>query len=130
MRTNHQHILDERRFFLEFADGIRAHLTGASVLAVTGGFRTLEGMASAVSSKEIRIRPTCDVVGLGRPLVFEPHFIAELLAGKTTHAKVLAFDSMFLAVAYHVLNLIAHKQPIPNLEDENTAKEIIDLVSA
>ncbi|KAA1114384.1 hypothetical protein PGT21_006795 [Puccinia graminis f. sp. tritici] len=112
-------------FFLEFADGIRPHLTGASVLAVTGGFRTLEGMASAVSSKQ----RTCDLVGLGRPLVFEPHFVADLLAGKTKQAKLLAFDSMFLAVAYHVLKLIAHQQPIPDLEDENIAKEIIELVS-
>ncbi|KAA1124333.1 hypothetical protein PGTUg99_027198 [Puccinia graminis f. sp. tritici] len=112
-------------FFLEFADGIRPHLTGASVLAVTGGFRTLEGMASAVSSTQ----RTCDLVGLGRPLVFEPHFVADLLAGKTKQAKILAFDSMFLAVAYHVLKLIAHQQPIPDLEDENIAKEIIELVS-
>ncbi|KAA1088436.1 hypothetical protein PGTUg99_027830 [Puccinia graminis f. sp. tritici] len=117
--------LKREGFFLEFADGIRPHLTGASVLAVTGGFRTLEGMASAVSSKQ----RTCDLVGLGRPLVFEPHFVADLLAGKTKQAKLLAFDSMFLAVAYHVLKLIAHQQPIPNLEDENTAKEIIELVS-
>ncbi|WAQ88142.1 hypothetical protein PtA15_9A267 [Puccinia triticina] len=48
--------LKREGFFLEFADRIRPHLSGASVLAVTGGFRTLDGMASAVSSKD----RTCD----------------------------------------------------------------------
>ncbi|OAV99977.1 hypothetical protein PTTG_01421 [Puccinia triticina 1-1 BBBD Race 1] len=118
--------LKREGFFLEFADRIRPHLSGASVLAVTGGFRTLDGMASAVSSKD----RTCDVIGLARPLVFEPHFVADLLAGKTKKAKVLAFDSMLLPVAYHVLQLIGHKQPIPNLQDEKSAKEVIELVTA
>ncbi|KAA1112944.1 hypothetical protein PGT21_016282 [Puccinia graminis f. sp. tritici] len=118
--------LKREGFFLEFADGIRPHLSGASVLAVTGGFRTLEGMASAVSSKG----RTCDVVGLARPLAYEPHFVAELLAGKTKRAKQLAFDSMLIFVAYHVLKLIAHKKPIPDLQNEETAKELIASLTA
>ncbi|POW14155.1 hypothetical protein PSTT_03242, partial [Puccinia striiformis] len=112
------------RFFLEFADDIRPHLTGASVLAVTGGFRTLEGMSSAISSDA----RTCDMVGLGRPLVYEPHFVADLLSGKITRAKVVGFDSMMIPVAYHVITLIANKQPIPDLEDKNVAQELVDLI--
>ncbi|KAH9472225.1 hypothetical protein Pst134EA_002849 [Puccinia striiformis f. sp. tritici] len=111
-------------FFLEFADDIRPHLTGASVLAVTGGFRTLEGMSSAISSDA----RTCDMVGLGRPLVYEPHFVADLLSGKITRAKVVGFDSMMIPVAYHVITLIANKQPIPDLEDKNVAQELVDLI--
>ncbi|KAH9819697.1 hypothetical protein DFH28DRAFT_1105412 [Melampsora americana] len=70
-------------FFIEFAERLRPHLTGDSVLAVTGGFRTLSGMAGALSSAD-RI---CDVVGLGRPLVPEPHLIADIISGKTDRAK-------------------------------------------
>jgi len=116
--------LKREGFFIEFADKIRPSLTGRSVLAVTGGFRTLEGMGSAVRSKE----RTCDVVGLGRPLVFEPHFVAHLLAGKTRQAMPLAFDSMLLPVAYHVLYLIANKQPVPNLTDQHIANQLVQLV--
>ncbi|KNE96593.1 hypothetical protein PSTG_10151 [Puccinia striiformis f. sp. tritici PST-78] len=113
-------------FFLEFADGIRPHLTGASVLAVTGGFRTLEGMSSATSSD----KRTCDMVGLARPLIYEPHFVADLLSGKIEQAKVVGFESTMATVAYHVLQLIAHKQPIPNLEAKNIAQQVVDLVTA
>ncbi|OAV99974.1 hypothetical protein PTTG_01422 [Puccinia triticina 1-1 BBBD Race 1] len=118
--------LKREGFFVEFADRIRPHLSGASVLAVTGGFRTLEGMASALSSKD----RTCDVVGLARPLIFEPHFVADLLAGKTKQAQVLALGSILVPVAYHVFQLIGHKQPIPNLQDERITKELIELLSA
>ena len=41
------------------------------MLVVMGGFQMLEGMGLAVSSK----KRMCDVVGLGQPLVFEPHFV-------------------------------------------------------
>ncbi|PLW06359.1 hypothetical protein PCANC_26189, partial [Puccinia coronata f. sp. avenae] len=118
--------LKREGFFIEFADMIRPHLSGTSVLAVTGGFRTLEGMSSALSSKD----RTCDMVGLARPLVFEPHFVADVLSGKTKQAKRLAFDSMLLPVAYHVLALIGRQQAVPNLGDESTAKEIVQLILA
>lgn len=118
--------LKREGFFIEFADMIRPHLSGTSVLAVTGGFRTLEGMSSALSSKD----RTCDMVGLARPLVFEPHFVADVLSGKTKQAKRLAFDSMLLPVAYHVLTLIGRQQAVPNLGDESTAKEIVQLILA
>lgn len=117
--------LKREGFFVEFAERIRSHLTGASVLAVTGGFRSLDGMASAISSKE----RTCDIVGLGRPLAFEPHLVADILSGKTKRAKLLAIASMSqVQVAYLVLALIARKQPIPDFTDEQVSKEYTDLV--
>jgi hypothetical protein len=42
----------------------------------------------------------------------------------------MAFDSMLIFVAYHVLKLIAHKQPIPDLQNEDTAKELIASLTA
>jgi 2,4-dienoyl-CoA reductase-like NADH-dependent reductase (Old Yellow Enzyme family) len=52
-------------FFLEFAKIIRADFPGVPLL-VTGGFRTREGMESAVSEND------CDMIGLGRPSVLQP----------------------------------------------------------
>lgn len=114
-------------FFVEFAERIRPHLSGASVLAVTGGFRSLEGMALALSSE----KRTCDMVGLGRPLVFEPKFAADLLSGKTQRAMSIAVArTLHLPVASYVLILIGNKKAVPDLQDEKTAQEIVNLVSS
>jgi hypothetical protein len=43
-------------------------------LMVTGGFRTRAGMEEAVSGGD------CDMVGLGRPLCWQPDFARRLLA--------------------------------------------------
>lgn len=60
-------------YFLEFAEKARA--VSKVPLMVTGGFRTLKGMAAALESGAM------DVVGLGRILAVEPDVSNRLLAG-------------------------------------------------
>ena len=50
--------------------------TGACPLAVTGGFRTVEGMANAITSGAV------DVVGIARSLAIEPDVPNKLLRGE------------------------------------------------
>ncbi|KAK0636404.1 NADH:flavin oxidoreductase/NADH oxidase [Bombardia bombarda] len=52
-------------FFLEFATAIRSEFPGVP-LAVTGGFRSRQGLEAAVASGD------CDLVGLGRPAIINP----------------------------------------------------------
>ncbi len=60
-------------YFLEFAEKARKVCTTA--LAVTGGFRSAEGMANAISSGAV------DFVGLARILAIEPDAPNKLLSG-------------------------------------------------
>ena len=60
------------------------------ILAVTGGFRTLNGMASAIESK------TCDMVGMARPVSAEPHLPADLLLGKTLSSKETKLPPVYI----------------------------------
>jgi 2,4-dienoyl-CoA reductase-like NADH-dependent reductase (Old Yellow Enzyme family) len=61
-------------YFLEFAEKVRA--TVKVPLMLTGGFRTLAGMAGAVSSGAV------DFVGLARALAVEPELPSRLLGGE------------------------------------------------
>jgi 2,4-dienoyl-CoA reductase-like NADH-dependent reductase (Old Yellow Enzyme family) len=61
-------------YFLDFAE--KARKTIRTPLAVTGGFRSLEGMAEAISSDAV------DFVGIARSLAVEPDLPNRLLAGK------------------------------------------------
>jgi 2,4-dienoyl-CoA reductase-like NADH-dependent reductase (Old Yellow Enzyme family) len=61
-------------YFLEFAEKARAAVKVP--LMLTGGFRTLQGMAAALESGAI------DLVGLARPLAVEPDLPARLLSGQ------------------------------------------------
>ena len=61
-------------YFLEFADKARA--VTKVPLMVTGGFRSLHGMADALQAGSL------DLVGLARPLAVEPDLPLRLLAGK------------------------------------------------
>lgn len=60
-------------YFLEFADKARA--VTQVPLMVTGGFRTLHGMADALRAGSL------DLVGLARPLAVEPDLPNRLLSG-------------------------------------------------
>lgn len=68
-------------YFLSYAERVRAELP-ALPLMLTGGFRTLEGMADAVSSGAV------DLVGLGRPLTVEPDVPGALLTGEIERSVV------------------------------------------
>jgi 2,4-dienoyl-CoA reductase-like NADH-dependent reductase (Old Yellow Enzyme family) len=67
-------------YFLEFAEKARA--IAKVPLMLTGGFRTLAGMAEAVSSGAV------DLVGLARPLALEPDLPARVLGGSDPRQKV------------------------------------------
>ena len=59
-------------YFLDYAAAIRR--VARMPLMVTGGFRTRAGMEAALASRD------CDVIGLGRPLCWQPDFPRRLLA--------------------------------------------------
>jgi len=59
-------------YFLDYASAIRK--VARMPLMVTGGFRTRSGMEAALASGD------CDVIGLGRPLCWQPDFPRRLLA--------------------------------------------------
>lgn len=63
-------------YFLSYAERVRGLVK--LPLMLTGGFRTLDGMAEALESGAV------DVIGLGRPLALEPDLPARLLAGEAT----------------------------------------------
>jgi 2,4-dienoyl-CoA reductase-like NADH-dependent reductase (Old Yellow Enzyme family) len=59
-------------YFLEYASAIRK--VARMPMMVTGGFRSREAMEAALGSGD------CDMVGLGRPLCWQPDFPRRLLA--------------------------------------------------
>jgi len=74
--------LAREAYFLEFAEKARQIIS--SPLAVTGGFRTLKGMADAISIGAV------DFVGIARQLAIEPDAPNRLLAGKEVLYQVEA----------------------------------------
>lgn len=72
--------IEREAYFLEFAEKVRQHVRNP--LMVTGGFRSLSAMGSALSSGAM------DIVGLGRPLCIEPDASKRLLAGEETRHRV------------------------------------------
>jgi len=60
-------------YFLEYAAAVR--LVARMPLMVTGGFRTRAGMEAALGED-------CDMIGLGRPLCWQPDFPRSLLDRK------------------------------------------------
>ncbi|BBH17756.1 putative NADH:flavin oxidoreductase/NADH oxidase [Nocardioides baekrokdamisoli] len=62
-------------YFLEYARSVRAE-AGQVPLAVTGGFRTREGMTDALASGD------CDIVGIARPTVTTTDAAIAILEGR------------------------------------------------
>ncbi len=81
-------------YFLEFAKKARQEVSVP--LMLTGGFRSFEGMNSAVASGAI------DVVGLGRPLAIEPSASNRLLKGEQTQ-----FESRPITTGYRWIDKVA-----------------------
>jgi 2,4-dienoyl-CoA reductase-like NADH-dependent reductase (Old Yellow Enzyme family) len=67
-------------YFLEFAEKARAAVK--TPLVVTGGFRSLAGMAEAITSGAV------DFVGLARGVAIEPDLPQRLIAGKEPRHQV------------------------------------------
>jgi len=105
-------------FFIEFAERIRPHLKTA-VLCVTGGFRSAEGMARAVSGS------ATDLVGLARPLAAEPHLCADILSGASKGAKPNAVtDQLQTGIAIMQLGEIAAGKPLSDTSNEEVARRL------
>lgn len=66
--------LAREAYFLEFAERIRQEVR--CHLMVTGGFRTVQGMNTALASG------ACDFIGIARPFAVEPDLAHHLLAGQ------------------------------------------------
>ncbi|HWU68681.1 MAG TPA: NADH:flavin oxidoreductase/NADH oxidase family protein [Stenotrophobium sp.] len=67
-------------YFLEFAEKVRAAVEVP--LMLTGGFRSLDGMAQVLDSGAI------DLIGLGRLLAVEPDLPARLLRGENPQHQI------------------------------------------
>lgn len=104
-------------YFLEFAEKARAAVK--TPLVVTGGFRSAQGMADAISEGSV------DFVGLARSLAIEPDLPNRLLAGQepryqvrpiSTGIKMVDKMAMMEVVWYtRQLNRIGKgKEPRPN----------------
>lgn len=72
--------IEREAYFLSFAEMVRQHIS--TPLMVTGGFRSLAAMQSALDSGAL------DLIGLGRPLAIEPDAANRLLSGKETLQRV------------------------------------------
>ncbi|VDM47703.1 unnamed protein product [Toxocara canis] len=72
-------------FFLDFADEIIKRIR-KSIIYVTGGFRTAQGMANAIKNGSTH------GVGLGRPITQEPDLPKKILSALSTRAKQSLLD--------------------------------------
>jgi len=68
-------------FFLSFAATARSRYPNVPLM-VTGGFRTLSGMNSALKSG------ACDLIGIGRPAAILPKLPIEFLKGEKSGEEV------------------------------------------
>lgn len=106
-------------YFLEFAEKIRQQVKTA--LMVTGGFRTRQGMDSALQSG------ACDFIGIARPLAVETDAPDHLLAGNDSVRyavkpiktglpmldKMAVMEVIWYAAQFKAIGL--GKKPKPNL---------------
>jgi 2,4-dienoyl-CoA reductase-like NADH-dependent reductase (Old Yellow Enzyme family) len=105
-------------YFLDFADKVRGQVNMA--LMVTGGFRTRQGMDTALQSG------ACDLIGIARPLAVETDAPANLVAGhnvkyavKPIKTGIKPFDKMgVMEIIWYAAQFKAigqGKRPNPNL---------------
>ena len=90
-------------FFLDYAEKIRDNVS--MPLMVTGGFRTLEGMNSALNSG------VCDIIGIARPLCGDPNAANKLLEGDIqelpSYEKTLQIGRGILSTSSRILQIQA-----------------------
>ncbi len=105
-------------YFLEFAEKVRSR--SSVPLAVTGGFRTDDGMASAISGGSV------DIVGLARGLTIDPDAPKKIFAGLGYQSEVkpaktgikLIDDRGTLETLYYgeqLARLARNQEPEPDL---------------
>jgi 2,4-dienoyl-CoA reductase-like NADH-dependent reductase (Old Yellow Enzyme family) len=105
-------------YFIDYADRVRKTVT--TPLAMTGGFRSAEGMSAAIETGAI------DVAGLGRPLAVTPDLARRILAGEpfrspvkqlTTGIKAIDRNGMVNVIWFsrQLARMARGKQPRMNL---------------
>lgn len=105
-------------YFLSFVHGLRAKVTVP--LAVTGGFRTAQGMEEALAEG------AADMVGLARTIAVQPDFPNQVLAGELPVSAIRPLSTGFKAidkVAFldvtwfeaQLARMGAGKEPLPEL---------------
>ncbi len=67
-------------YFLQFAEQVREKINVP--LAVTGGFRTAQGMRQALEADSL------DMIGLARPLAVDPDYSAKILQGREPDVEI------------------------------------------
>ncbi|MFT7622660.1 MAG: 2,4-dienoyl-CoA reductase-like NADH-dependent reductase (Old Yellow Enzyme family) [Myxococcota bacterium] len=82
--------IEREAYFLTFAETLRKRVDVP--LALTGGFRTADGMARAVSGGAV------DLVGLARALALEPDLPRRVLAGEDVVSRVRRLSTGLKAV--------------------------------
>ncbi|KAJ3325566.1 hypothetical protein HDV06_003336 [Boothiomyces sp. JEL0866] len=90
---------EREAYFIEFATKARKIITNIPLL-VTGGFRTLKGMSTAIESGSV------DLVGLARPLLINPNFPLELLEGKESALKDTAGNITYGFIGDFVMSFL------------------------
>ncbi|KAH7712219.1 Protein W06H8.2 [Aphelenchoides avenae] len=80
--------LQREAFFQRFAHEIKPRVKRA-VVYLTGGFRTVKGMVSAIENGDT------DGVGMARPLAAEPDLVKKILHGGVQSAAFNPFDEDF-----------------------------------
>jgi 2,4-dienoyl-CoA reductase-like NADH-dependent reductase (Old Yellow Enzyme family) len=71
-------------YFLSYSESIRA-VTGSMTLAVTGGFRSRQGMEAALS------RLALDIIGIARPMCVQTDAVRHLLSSE--NAQLSSFEN-------------------------------------
>lgn len=80
-------------------------------------------MAEAISSGATQM------VGLARPLTAEPYLCRDILAGRSTGAKPSAANpQLTTGLSIIQIGAMATGQPIPDLSDEATCRELEDVL--
>lgn len=109
---------EREAYFTDFI--VKARKTTAAPLLLTGGFRTVEGMAKALKNNEL------DFVGIARPFAIYPFLSKEIFEGKrekiragNVNTGIKFIDSLgFMDTAWHAENMKIMgrgKMPKPNL---------------
>mmetsp|Transcript_44430 Transcript_44430/g.93272 ORF Transcript_44430/g.93272 Transcript_44430/m.93272 type:complete len:446 (-) Transcript_44430:563-1900(-) len=100
----------ERGFFASYSERVVKEVKldhKSPKIVLTGGFRTKAGMEQVIESG------SCDMVGLGRPIIMNPAFAQEVLEGKIAEANCVAIDMPFCkAMLESVLNNLWHQRQL------------------
>jgi len=129
-KIKNQSTIIREAYFLNYCEKLR--LKVKVPLMLTGGFRSLQGMDSALKNN------SCDIIGLARSLALNPNFPNELLNGLDVQSKVHPISTGIKAIDRaapleiiwysHQLNRIGKgKLPDPNA---NAILVILEMILA